>query len=229
MTVLKTRATDSAEIMDDSLCDASVLCNTYRDFDRVNHLVSGWRGLYTRYLRPVLRAAGPGASLLDIGCGGGDVLRRLAGYARRDGLTSCFVGADTDDRAIAYARSLPQPPNVRFACAPARQLADAGERFDIVISNHLLHHLSDAEVVTLCETSGELASRLVLHADIHRHPLAYAGFPLIGGWFRDSLILPDGLISIRRAFTPGELARLAPRGWHVRVTFPFRLQLIWET
>ncbi|MBC8134521.1 MAG: methyltransferase, partial [Fibrella sp.] len=108
------------------------------------------------------------------------------------------------------------------------ELACAGERFDIVLSNHVLHHLSDAEVAALCNDSATLATRFALHADIHRHPFAYAGFPLIGGWFRDSFILEDGLRSIRRAFTPDELRQLVPDGWHVRTAFPFRLNLLWN-
>lgn len=225
---LQTRATDVVERMDELGCDSVRLANTYRDFDRVNSVVSGWRSLYTSQLRPVLREIGSGGTILDIGCGGGDVLRRLALWAKHDGLTPCFVGADPDSRAIQYANTEPVPANTRFVCTTAQDLAAAGERFDIVLSNHVLHHLSDSEVTALCHDSTTLATRLVLHADIHRHPLAYAGFPLIGGWFRDSFILEDGLCSIRRAFTPDELRQLIPNDWQVRTAFPFRLNLIWH-
>lgn len=214
--------------MDEPDCDPARLAKTYRDFDRVNNIVSGWRGLYVRHLRPALQKAGPGATVLDIGCGGGDLLRRLAQWAERDGLSPCFVGADPDRRAIQFARGEAVTENVSFVCASASELVSDGKRFDIVLSNHVLHHLTDAEVAALCADSMRLTTGLALHADIHRHPLAYAGFPLIGGWFRESFILEDGLLSIRRAFTPDELRRLAPSGWHVRATFPFRLNLIWK-
>ena len=224
---LEKRETAQAEIMDDDGCDPAALHQTYRDFDRVNALVSGWRTYYTRYLRPVLREAGAGASVLDIGCGAGDVLRRLATWAHRDGVSASFVGADPDERAVAFARTCPRSANLRFVCARAEILADAGERFTVVLSNHVLHHLGDTEVAMLCETTERFAPRLALHADIHRHPVAYAGFPAIGGWFRDSLILPDGLLSIRRAFTPDELRGIVPPGWKVGAAFPFRLHLLW--
>lgn len=225
---LKQRATDTQELMDAPNCDAVQLSNTYRQFDRINTAVSGWRGIYTGTLRPLLKEAGPGATVLDIGCGGGDVLRRLARWAQADGLTPCFVGADPDRRAVRYARSVSTPSNLCFVSATSGELADAGERFDVVLSNHVLHHLADHEVQAICLDSERLATRLVLHSDIHRHPIAYAGFPLIGGWFRDSFILKDGLLSIRRAFTPEELRALAPEGWRVKTTFPFRLHLEWQ-
>ncbi len=225
---LRVRATNLSEFMDEPECDTVRLANTYRDFDRINATVSGWRGAYARYLRPTLREAGPGATVLDLGCGGGDILRRLAHWAAQDGLSASFVGADPDPRAIHHARAEPTPANLRFVRATAGEMVSAGERFDIVLSNHVLHHLTDGEVAELCGDSVTLAMRLAIHADIHRHPFAYAGFPLIGGWFRDSYILEDGLRSIRRAFTPEELRRLAPDGWQVRTAFPFRLNLVWE-
>ncbi|MBC8142419.1 MAG: methyltransferase domain-containing protein [Armatimonadetes bacterium] len=216
--------------MDEAGCDPALLANTYRDFDRVNALVSGWRGIYTRYLRPVLREAGAEATVLDIGCGAGDVCRRLAAWAKADGFSPCFVGADPDERAIEYAKGQANPPGTRFYCGTAEQLADKGETFTIVLSNHVLHHLTDSEVTWLCETSTRFAPRLVLHADIHRHPVAYATFPVIGGLFPGTYILPDGLLSIRRSFTPDELRRIAPRNdnrWRVETAFPFRLRLVW--
>ncbi len=216
--------------MDEAGCDPALLLNTYRDFDRMNVLISGWRGIYTRYLRPVLRDTGADATILDIGCGAGDVCRRLAAWAKADGFAPCFVGADPDARAIEYATSQTNSPGTRFFCGTAEQLAERGETFTVVLSNHVLHHLSDSEVTGLCVASTRFAPRLVLHADIHRHPVAYATFPAIGACFPGTYILPDGLLSIRRSFTPTELRRVVPAdggNWHVETAFPFRLRLVW--
>src|SRR5471030_1476115 len=116
------------EIMDDPGCDPVRLANTYGQFDAVNALVSGWRGLYRTYLRPVLAAAGSSPSLLDIGCGGGGLLRGIGRWTVEDGLCVRLVGADHDHRAIAYARSVRGiPQNIDYRTATARVLYDAGE------------------------------------------------------------------------------------------------------
>ena len=224
---LEKRATELVELMDVPDCDPVLLANTYRNFDRVNLLVSDWHGLYRRYIRPTIRSAGGRATLLDIGCGGGDVLRHIVSWAERDGFTVHATGADPDERAIDYARKAATKSGIRYITTASTKLADTGTQFDIVLSNHVLHHLTDREVTQLCQDSERLAKRLVLHADICRSPIAYATFPLLGMLFPNTFISVDGLLSIRRSFTIAELARLAPVGWQVRAGFPFRCVLSW--
>ena len=96
-----------AERMDDPGCDAGQLNRTYAQFGAVNGLVAGWRQVYRQYLRPRLSPARP-TTLLDIGCGGGDVPRALIRWAARDGFTLRITAIDADARAIAYAQA--QPP-----------------------------------------------------------------------------------------------------------------------
>ena len=48
--------------------------------------------------------------------------------------------------------------------------------FDVVISNHLLHHLTPAQFQGLLADSGALAMAAVIHSDIARSPVAYALF-----------------------------------------------------
>ena len=217
------RETELAERMDDPDCDAEALAQTYAQFARVNSLLSGWTGIYKRALRPALRSGA--RTVLDVGCGGGDVLRRLASLAERDGLEAAFLGIDPDARAIDFARSQPAVPNVTFECADVYSFS---RRCDLLLSNHVLHHLADAEIPAFCRASERLASVGAVHADIRRSGLALGLFPFVGGWFRGSFILEDGLRSVRRAFTVEELSELSPPGWKVRSPSPFRLELTWN-
>ena len=205
-----------AEKMDDPACDQVTLERTYRDFALVNSVLSGWQDIYRREIRPRL-AADRVARLLDIGFGGGDVPRMLSQWAARDGLRLEITAIDADRRAFEYVSSLPPMPGVQFRQAMSSDLVREGQVFDLVVSNHLLHHLSAAELTRLLGDSQQLCRGLVVHNDIERHGLAYALFGL-GTWplFRQSLIRHDGLISIRRSFTRPELLRLAPPGWLAR-------------
>ena len=217
-----------AEIMDGP-CDEARLFATYRHFALANRVVSGWRRIYTTRLRPLL-AAGP-MRLLDIGFGGGDIPRALANWADADGLDLDVTAIDPDERALRFVRSSggagrEGEGRVRFRAATSRELVAAGERFDVVVSNHVLHHLGDAERAELLADSSALGTRLIVHDDIERSRLAYAAWAVGALPFAvDSFALVDGLRSIRRSYTARELAAIEP-GWRVERMFPWRLLLV---
>ncbi len=221
---LTRRETHTPELMDDPACNLRKLERTYAQFEQVNALVSGWWPVYLRDIRPRLRRERAN-TLLDIGCGGGDLARQLLGWAARDGFSLRVLGIDTDARAIHYAQRQLYS-GLEFRAVGSRELLVEGAKFDFIVSNHVLHHLSDTELTTLLADCQALSSGITLHSDIERHPLAYAGFGLLAApLFHDSFILPDGLLSVRRSFTKAELSRLAPAGWQVTRPFPFRLLL----
>jgi len=227
---LAVREPGLAEIMDGP-CDEARLFATYRHFALANRVVSGWRRIYTSRLRPRLRT-GP-LRLLDIGFGGGDIPRALANWADADGLDLDVTAIDPDERALRYVRSSRAGVNgaagdaeVRFLAASSRELLDAGERFDVVVSNHVLHHLEGAERAELLADSAAFGAQLVIHDDIERSRLAYAAWAVGALPFAaDSFALVDGLRSIRRSYTAPELVALAP-GWRVERMFPWRLLVV---
>lgn len=218
-----------AERMDRPDCDPGTLTRTYARFATVNRLVSRWRHLYKRWLRPALAGPGP-KRVLDIGFGGGDVLLSLASWAERDGLKVDFVGIDADPRALAYIETQrenrPLPGNVRFDQASAQDLLTRRQRFDLVVSNHLLHHLEEADLLEFCDISARLSRGPVLHNDLLRHDLAFASFALLSlPLAPGSYITADGLTSIRRSYRPAELRDLVAEGWRIHALFPYRLLL----
>ncbi|WP_258063314.1 MULTISPECIES: class I SAM-dependent methyltransferase [unclassified Rathayibacter] len=221
---LRHREVSEQELMDDPDCDRALLDATYARFGTVNRLVSGWRGLYRSRLRPLLRPDEP-FRLLDIGSGGGDVARSLAGWAHEDGLRLAITAVDPDERASAFATSTPAPPGVEFRRASSADLVAEGEHFDLVTSNHVLHHLSPESLADLLADSERLAPR-ALHNDIERSRLAYTAYllatrPIAAG----SFLHYDGSLSVRRSFTAAELRAVAPEGWRVERAAPYRLLL----
>jgi 2-polyprenyl-3-methyl-5-hydroxy-6-metoxy-1,4-benzoquinol methylase len=235
---LSRRAADAVEEMDRPDCDPAMLQRTYTQFALVNRAVSGWRRTYLRQLRPRLAAAAaadlPGtapraATLLDIGCGAGDVARSLARWAAADRLKVEITAIDPDPRAYAYAASRPAVPGLTFRQAFSSELAAEGARFDVVISNHILHHLAPAELDVLLADSQVLGRSLSLHSDIARSSMAYLFFAAgTLPFFHRSYIRRDGLTSIRRSYTAPELRRTVPPAWQVRQDSVFRLHLAFE-
>ncbi|WP_314422415.1 methyltransferase domain-containing protein [uncultured Microbacterium sp.] len=227
---LSTRATEARELMDDPDADIDMLERTYARFRLVNALVSRPGLLYRREILPRARR-GP-VRILDIGAGGGDVCRMIAARLRRAGFDAEITALDADDRAIRWAAQQDAGAGIRYRCAFSSDLVAEGEQYDVVFSNHVLHHLTGAELDGLMRDSAALvaAGGVVVHRDIARTRLAYALYDavtwiLAGTLFRRSFIREDGLISIRRSYTRRELVSLVPVGWTVRFGLPSRLEL----
>lgn len=230
---LRARETVAEELMDDPRCDLEALHRTYALFRPINRLVAGWRTIYVRRLRPLLSASRP-TTLLDIGSGGGDVPRGLARWAARDGLLLDVTAIDPDPRAHAWASALDPEPRLVLRRATSSELVAAGERFDVVTSNHVLHHLDRDALTALLADSEHLARRLVVHNDIARSPLAYGAYraatlPLR----RRTFAHYDGSLSIRRSYRAEELrSTVADLGvdsrWRVETSVPLRVVLRWS-
>ncbi|GAA2222664.1 class I SAM-dependent methyltransferase [Herbiconiux moechotypicola] len=219
---LRKRAVATRERMDDPDCDPVLLARTFEQFTGVNRLVAGWRGTYRERIRPLLSAETL-STLLDVGCGGGDIARALARWAKNDGLLLEVTGIDPDPRAIQAANSAPNPDGVRFHTLASSALVDAALRFDFVISNHVLHHLTADQLTDLLVDCELLCRGLSIHSDIRRSRLAYLEY----WWatlvlFRGSFVREDGLTSIRRSYTEAELRVAARREWNVEAQAPFR-------
>jgi len=209
-------------------CDPVLLERTYAQFPLINAVVSGWRRNYRRYVRPVL-AAQDGGTVLDIGAGGGDLARALARWARRDGLSVQVTGIDPDPRAHAYASGRPAPDGCSFRAALSSDLVAEGAVFDVVVSNHVLHHLDDAAFQGILADSEKLAASLALHSDIERSPWAYGLFSAgTLPFFHGSYIRRDGLTSIRRSYTARELGAAAPAGWETLRAHPWQNLLLYR-
>lgn len=216
------------EWMDRPDCDQELLFNTYRQFDRINRLLSGWKQIYRTYIRPVLAELdGEEAEILDIGCGGGDIIQYLNEMVVEDGFSVNFTGIDSDPRSREYLKQISWPAHIRFRSADSETLTKERKQFDIVISNHLMHHLTTRQLRSVCDDAATMSKNLVLFSDIERSDIGYLSFstlaPLL---FRNSYIVADGKISIRRSFRREELIQELPDGWEVKRRFPYRLLAI---
>ncbi|WP_372636164.1 class I SAM-dependent methyltransferase [Fodinibius sp.] len=225
---LSSRNTTETERMEDPDCDRAELENTYEQFKTINTLVSQWRTLYRNELRPHLRVSAQNR-ILDIGFGGGDIPMKLAGWAARDGINLHITAVDSDERAFNFVQQMEVPDNLEFLNCSSSELLHSGRQYDFVLSNHLLHHLSQKELRSTLSEARRLSRKGVIFNDIRRSDLGYLLFNMLARpVFRSSFITQDGLTSIRRSYTPSELAQAVPPGWQVRKLFPFRLLLTYR-
>lgn len=230
---LSRRETGLVELMDADDADPEMLARTYALFRFVNAVVSGRAGALRRTIAS--RTGRDPIRVLDIGCGGGDIARYVARRLRRGGHPAEVVGADIDPRAVRWASDADGEGLVRWRCLSSSDLVTEGERFDVVLSNHVLHHLTASQLGALLADSERLMAPggIAVHSDIARSRIAYALFdaltrPLAGTLLKGSFIREDGMLSIRRSYAAAELAAAAPPGWRVERRAPSRLLLVRE-
>lgn len=226
---LKKRDPNLKEWMEDPECDLKKLHATYDQFGTINYLLGGWPGIYKHWIRPALKSTTDIPSVLDVGCGGGDILRMLHSFTETDQIETEFTGIEPDKRAVQYLNQQRWPANFSFKNTDSSDLARQGRTYTIVISNHLIHHLTQPNLEIVCSDVEKLADKLVLFNDIERSDIGYAFFSTLAPvFFKRSFIADDGAISIRRSYRKSELQPLLHAGWKVKRQFPFRLLAIHE-
>ena len=214
------------EQMDDPGLDPEVYDRVLRDLARVN----AWT-LAARPTLSFLRRASRGMvafRLLDVGFGHGDMLRRIARWARKRGVAVDLVGVDLNPKSETAARaSTPPATPIDYRTGDYR---DVPGPFDFIVSSLVAHHMTDAELDAFLRFMEANATHGWLINDLHRHSLSFHGFPwlarLIGA---HRIVREDGQLSIARAFRPADwreiLARAGvPEGAaRIERRFPYRL------
>lgn len=213
------------ELMDDPALDAGTYHAVLADLAKVNRTTFAYR--------PTLdflgRAVGTRKNfrLLDVGFGDGDMLRRIALWARRRGIGAELTGIDLNPRSKAAAEAV-RSPSARIEYLAGDYASLAGGGFDCVISSLVAHHMSEAELNAFLRFMEVEAAAGWFVNDLHRHGFAYATWPLLAsamGWHR--IVRLDGHTSIARSFRPAEWHAILDRAdvseARVRRWFPFRL------
>jgi 2-polyprenyl-3-methyl-5-hydroxy-6-metoxy-1,4-benzoquinol methylase len=225
------RAADAREQLDGPLPPAALRA-TLHDL----HLLNTWFGGYALTLSRIRRAAVPlpqGQRLVvvDVGGGRGDLAIAVVRWARRRHRPVRVLVIDADAATLALARRHTAAyPEITLLQADATALPVREGAADVAVAALTLHHLaSDAAAGCLAEMAA--ASGLAVVNDLLRTPLSLAAVWLTTRVLRlHPVSRHDGPLSVRRAYSAGELTALAARaGVHARIRrYPWLARLVME-
>ncbi len=215
------------ELLDHPDADPAAVRLSLHHIARANWWFGGWWAV-RHGLERLLGGRAPGAfTVLDVGCGGGDLMARAVAWGRGRGLVLRPVGLERHRAAAALARQGGLP--ALLACAGALPLRERS--VDLVVASQLLHHFSPSAITEFCRAADRVARHGVVIADLRRSRLAQAGF-WVGSRALgfDAATRADGITSVQRGFTADGLRQLlAGAGLAARVerTPGFRLVATW--
>lgn len=108
-----------------------------RYLDKISAVISVERG---KLARDALLGLRPGSMVLDVGCGLGVDVRRMAAIVGDDGRA---VGVDTSRALLEQAVNLPGGEDVEWCLADAALLPYPDDEFDAVRIERVLEHVAD--------------------------------------------------------------------------------------
>ena len=216
---------DEPELMDADDLDPAIYAALIADLARVNTITLA-RPPTLAWLERATRGV-DSFSLVDVGFGHGDMLRAIAGWARRNGKTARLVGVDLNPRSAPVARAATDPAlGIDYRTGDAAAL---DFRPDFIVSSLVAHHMGNAELIGFLRWMEATAARGWFINDLHRHRIAWMGFRLLAGVLRwHPIVRHDGALSVRRAFVRSDwdglltAAGLAEPLVTVRWHLPFR-------
>jgi len=173
----------------------------------INRYLGDRRALRKTLLREIKTKNIREFSVLDVGCGSGELLRYVAEFARGSGRTARLTGIDLNEISASITSSVSHNfPEISSVRGDAFKLPFADGEFDYAISSLFFHHLADDQIPLVLNEMSRVASRGIFVIDLHRHPMAYVLYKLFCVVFRISpLVRHDGSLSILRGFSPAEL------------------------
>ena len=168
--------------------------------------------------------------IVDFGTGGGDIPRAIVQRARAYGCPVLITAVDRQSPTLQIAEKFSREfPEITFVSSDLLEYS-AGS-CDIALCNLVLHHFDESDVIRLLRRWRELAEVAVLVTDLRRSRMAQVGIVAVTEMFyREPMTRHDARLSAERAFSFGEMRRLAlAAGWSgfVHRRCPVFRQLLW--
>ncbi|PKB18601.1 methyltransferase family protein [Flavobacterium sp. 5] len=227
--------TDDPEIIDDFDLGGDVLKESLDKIAQINQLLGGNK-LTLKGVEKLLKKV-PSLNLItivDVGCGNGDMLRKLADFGVRNNLNFELVGIDANKYTVNYANVLSKNySNIKYRCEDVFSESFSELKYDIVLFTLTLHHFENKEIVEILNLFNTNSKFGLVINDLHRSIIAYRLFQVICFVFRlNEMSRKDGLTSILRGFKKRELLEFSEnlkfKKYSIKWKWAFRYQWIIE-
>jgi 2-polyprenyl-3-methyl-5-hydroxy-6-metoxy-1,4-benzoquinol methylase len=216
------------ELLDRDDIPTADLFQNLKELDFINHWLGGYDISFSAIKRVLKK--GESYSLADIGCGGGDTLKRIAGWNQKKGFDLDLYGIDIKPVCIEYAQKNLSGIKVNLICDDYRNLFDHVGHVDIIHACLFCHHLSNSELSDLVAFTLKNRAILIIN-DLERNWLAHYSIKYLTSLFSKSyLVKNDAPLSVLRGFKKREwisiIREAGAEHYTVRNKWAFRHEVI---
>ncbi len=206
-----THRSKETEIMDDLDMEGELLIDSLDKIATINQwlggnqvALSGLKSLLKNHPKEKV------LSIVDLGCGNGDILREIAKFGRKRGLKFQLLGIDANQATIDYAIKLSKDyPEIKYIKQDVLSDEFQHLKYDIALCTLFLHHFEDKIALNLIQSILKNADIGLIINDLHRHRMAYYLFNLLTLFIKNKMVREDGLLSILRGFKRKDLEHFA--------------------
>jgi 2-polyprenyl-3-methyl-5-hydroxy-6-metoxy-1,4-benzoquinol methylase len=222
--------TEEEEIMDDFTLEGEELREALDKIASINQFLGG-NQLTLQGVKKLINSKNE-ITIVDLGCGNGDMLRTLADFGIKNNLKFNLIGIDANVFTIDYAIKLSKEyPNISYKCEDIFSQVFSQLEYDIVLCTLTLHHFKNDQIDYLIQLFNKQSKIGIVINDLHRNIIAYRAFQVICFVFRlNRMSREDGLVSILRGFKKQDLIDFSERNklknYSIQWKWAFRYQWI---
>ena len=218
------------EIMDDFTMEGVLFRDTLDKLEIINRFLGG-NSVTINGLKKLIKnhPKNKTITIVDLGCGNGDILRDISKFGRKNNYSFKLVGIDANLAAIEYAKELSKEySELSFKTIDVLSEDFKKQSYDVVLCTLFLHHFKNEELISFLKTTTNKATIGVVVNDLHRHKLAYYLFKLIGFFIKNKMVRQDGLTSVLRAFKRKDLENIAKEmKVHFSIQWKWAFRYLW--
>ena len=225
------KRSDGIEIMDDLKCSGHILDQTLRELEIINKWLGGNR-ITINALSNLLHAY-PNATdvtIVDLGCGGGDMLKIIDAWGKRKNLRLKLIGIDANPYIVKFAKkNLRNYPHIQFQTMNIFSEDFQHQTYDIVVGTLFYHHFTNEQLVQIFKHLKHQVRVGFILNDIHRHWLAHFSIKLLTQIFsKSAMVKYDAPLSVLRAFKKEEVIQILETSGFKKIFIRWKWAFRWQ-
>ena len=221
-----------SEIMDDLWSSGGDLNQALRELDAINYVLGGNYVTLNGVMKLISTRADSRLHIADLGCGSGDMLKRMRSLLEKRHVDAVLTGIDANPNVISFAAAhTPTTCRINYESENIFSEGFRTRKFDIVTATLFFHHLTDEQLIGfLKQLKGQVSKGIVMN-DIHRNWFSYYAIKWLTQLFsRSRMVKHDAPVSVLRAFRKRDIIDILQRAgmlnYRIKWCWAFRWQVV---